>query len=207
MRTVLSVAGFVAVLVYPGVVYYALTRLGARELAWLLLPALLAGVLARLPRARGERYWDALKVPAAMALLIALTALLDDHRFLLATPVLVNAILLAGFAGSLRTRTPLVERFARMQVADLSQEEVEYCRQVTLVWSAFFVVNGSAAALLALTAPLSWWALYTGLLAYVLIGLIGATEYVVRKYRFGRYGSTPIDRALRAILPRRHVNG
>jgi hypothetical protein len=29
----------------------------------------------------------------------------------------------------------------------------------------------------------------------------------VRKYRFGRYGNTPIDRALRAVLPARHVNG
>lgn len=207
MRTVLSVAAFVAVLIYPAVVYYALTRLNARELAWLLLPVLLAGVLARLPRARSARYWDALKVPAVMALLIALTALLNDHRFLLATPVLANAILLAGFAGSLRTKMPLVERFARMQVADLSHDEVEYCRQVTWVWSLFFVLNGSTAALLALAAPLSWWALYTGLIAYLLIGLIGATEYVVRKYRFGRYGTTPIDRALRAVLPRRHVNG
>jgi uncharacterized membrane protein len=207
MRTVLSVAAFVAVLIYPAVVYYALTRLNARELAWLLLPVLLAGVLARLPRERGARYWDALKVPAAMALLIALTALLNDHRFLLVTPVLVNAILLAGFAGSLRTKTPLVERFARLQVADLSPDEVEYCRQVTWVWSLFFVLNGGTAALLALTAPLSWWAIYTGLLAYLLIGLIGGTEYVVRKYRFGRYGNTPIDRALRAVLPARHVNG
>jgi uncharacterized membrane protein len=207
MRTVLSVAAFILVLVYPGIVYYALTELGARELSWLLLPVLAVAVLSRLPRERNARIWDALKVPAAMALLIALTAVFDDHRFLLVTPVLVNAILLAGFAGSLRTRTPLVERFARMQVADLSGEEVEYCRQVTLMWSAFFVLNGSTAALLALWAPLSWWALYTGLLAYLLVGMIGASEYVVRKYRFGRYGTTPLDRGLRVLLQRRPVRG
>ena len=181
--------------------------MGARELAWVLLPVLLTAALARLPRERRARSLQALATPAAMAVLIALTALLDDRRFLLAMPVLVNAILLVGFAGSLFSETTLIERFARMQVDDLTREEVEYCRHVTGTWSVFFVVNGSIAALLALFAPLSWWALYTGLLAYVLIGVLGASEYVIRKYRFGRYGTTPIDRLLRAVLQRRHVNG
>lgn len=207
MRTALGIAAFALVLAYPAVVYYGLTRMAARELAWLLLPALAAAVLARLPRDRGAEVWRALKAPAAMALLIALSALFDDHRFLLATPVLVNLILLAGFAGSLRSEMPLVERFARLQVDDLTPAEVAYCRGVTLTWSVFFALNGAAAALLALAAPLSWWALYSGLLAYVLVGLLGASEYVIRKYRFGRYGATPIDRVLRAVLPQRHVNG
>lgn len=207
MRTVLGIATFAVALLYPAIVYYALTRMGARELSWLLLPVLAAAVLARLPRERRARSLHALAAPAAMAVLIALTALLDDRRFLLAVPVLINLILLVGFAGSLYGEMPLVERFARMQVDDLSRQEVEYCRQVTRTWSAFFVVNGSIAALLALLAPLTWWALYTGLLAYVLIGLLGASEYVIRKYRFGRYGTTPIDRVLRALLTRRHANG
>ena len=207
MRTVLGIAAFVVALLYPGIVYFALTRMDARELAWLLLPVVLLAALSRLPRERRARSLQALATPAAMALLIALTALLDDRRFLLVMPVLVNAILFAGFAGSLLGETPLVERFARMQVDDLSPAEVEYCRHVTWTWSAFFVVNGGIAALLAWLAPLSWWALYTGFLSYVLIGLLGATEYVIRKYRFGRYGATPIDRVLRTILERRHVNG
>jgi uncharacterized membrane protein len=207
MRTALGIAAFAVALLYPAIVYFALTRMGAREVAWLLVPALAAATVARLPRERRQRSLRALATPAAMALLIALTALLDDDRFLLAMPVLVNAILLAGFAGSLLGQMPLVERFARTQVDDLTAEEVGYCRAVTWSWSAFFVLNGGIAALLALLAPLSWWALYTGLLSYLLIGLMGATEYVIRKYRFGRYGRTPIDRVLRAVLPRGHANG
>jgi uncharacterized membrane protein len=207
MRTALGIAAFALALLYPAIVYYALTRMGARELAFVLLPVLVAVALTRLPSERRARSLQALAVPAAMAALIALTALLDDSRFLLAMPVLVSLILLAGFAGSLLGEMPLVERFARMQVDDLSREEVEYCRQVTITWCVFFVCNGAVAGLLALFAPLSWWALYTGLLAYVLIGLLGATEYVIRKYRFGRYGTTPLDRVLRALLQRRQVNG
>ena len=67
------------------------------------------------------------------------------------------------------------------------------------------MLNGGVAAVLALAAPLSVWALYTGLIAYLLIGLLGATEYVIRKRRFGRFGKHPLDRALQALLARRTV--
>lgn len=198
VRVALSIAMATLTVLYPLAVYYGLTRLGTRSVAALLsvvvmLGALLKwGQLIRAPR-------EGLGVAAALGAL-ALGGLLDDHRFVLATPVLINAGLLITFAGSLRTDTPLIERFARMQVSDLSAEELRYCRSVTVVWSAFFAVNGLIAALLALLAPLAWWALYNGLIAYLLIGAIGAVEYAVRKRRFGRFGANPLDRALRALL-------
>ena len=207
MRTALGVAGFVLVLAYPAAVYYGLTQLAPRQLAFVLVPLLVVGALARIPKERGQAVRDGLKLPAVMALLLTLTALFDDRRFLLATPVLINAVLLAGFAGSLRTARPIVERFARMQVDDLSPAEIDYCRTVTKVWSLFFVVNGAVAAMLALLAPLSWWALYTGIVAYVLMGLLGASEYVIRKYRFGRFSGHLLDRALQSVMPQRRVNG
>ena len=141
-----------------------------------------------------------------MAVLLALTAILNDHRFLLATPVLINLGLLIAFAGSLHTDRPLVERFARLQVDDLSAAEVRYCRRVTIVWSLFFVLNGATAGLLAVAAPLSWWALYTGLIAYLLIGVVAASEYVIRKHNFGRYNGSPVDRLLRMVLPQRSAS-
>lgn len=207
MRTVLSSLVFVLLLAYPAAVYYGLTRLGARQLALWLVPLLLVTALARMPRERTAQWREALKAPAVMAVLLSLTAFFNDHRFLLATPVLINLVLLVGFAGSLRTPIPLVERFARMQVDDLSPAEIAYCRKVTQIWSAFFVVNGSTAGLLALTAPVSWWAFYTGIVAYVLMGLLGGSEYVVRKYRFGRFGQNPLDRLLQNLLPERRAVG
>ena len=59
--------------------------------------------------------------------------------------MLINLVLLVGFAGSLRDGTPLVERFARMQVDDLSPAEIDYCRKVTRSGASFFVLNGSIA--------------------------------------------------------------
>jgi uncharacterized membrane protein len=112
--------------------------------------------------------------------------LLDDRRFLLSTPVLVNATLLLGFGTSLLGgRTPVVERFARMTHKNMSPERVLHCRSVTRVWCLFFLINGLASLGLALFAPLSTWALYTGVISYVLMGALFAGEYAIRKVRFG----------------------
>jgi uncharacterized membrane protein len=125
---------------------------------------------------------------------------LDDGRLMLLYPTAVNVVLLGHFAWTLRTPVPMVERFARMQVPDLRPDEIRYCRTVTWVWVTFFAANGATAAALALLAPRSWWAFYTGALSYGLVGVLFAAEYVVRKARFGRFGRHPIDRALARAL-------
>lgn len=111
---------------------------------------------------------------------------LGDRRFLLAGPVLVNGVLLLRFGGSLfGGRMPTVERFARAHLKDLSPERVSYCRAVTNVWCAFFLLNGCISLGLALYGSLAAWGVYTGALAYVAMGLLFAGEYVVRRIRFG----------------------
>jgi len=189
------------VVLYPALVYLILTHYDGRAgLLWLLAVATALAVVRLRSAPSGERL-RALGPAAALAALTAVGFALDDSRFVLALPVLINAALLIAFGSTLRGGTPLVERFARMQVEDLSPKEVRYCRSVTVLWSGFFVVNGLSAGLLAWLAPVSWWALYTGVIAYVLVGLLGAGEYVVRKYRFGRFGRGLHDRVLAAILP------
>jgi uncharacterized membrane protein len=129
-----------------------------------------------------------------------LSAVVDEPRLLLAMPTLVNLGMLAVFAASLRD-TPMAERFARLQVPDLPPAEQAYCRSVTVVWCAFFALNGAVAATLAVWAPLAWWTLYTGALAYALMGALFAIEYITRLYRFRRFGRGPLDRTLAYLLP------
>ncbi len=43
------------------------------------------------------------------------------------------------------------------------------------------VLLAAVAAALALWAPLAWWTLYTGLIAYLLMGLLFAGEWLVRQ--------------------------
>jgi uncharacterized membrane protein len=58
---------------------------------------------------------------------------------------------------------------------------VRYTRKVTQVWAGFFLANGLFTVSLIVYAPLSWWALYTGLISYALIGLLFAVEWLVRQ--------------------------
>jgi len=202
MRAFLAVLGTIFAVAYPAAVYFGLTHFGTRQVTLLLASLIAAGALLKLPSAGRAHALAALKVPALLLPLFALSFVLDDARFLFAMPVLINVILLASFARSLHTELPIVERFARLQVRDLSDAEVRYCRTVTEVWCVFFAANGLTALLLAWLAPLGWWASYTGGIAYVLIGVIGATEYLIRKSRFGRFGTGPLDRMLQSVLPR-----
>jgi uncharacterized membrane protein len=149
--------------------------------------------------------WLGFVTSLGLGLVIGATLLLDEQRYLFAVPVLINLSLLWAFASSLFEPRSLVERFARLQVADLSAEEVAYCRSVTIGWCVFFVFNGSTSALLAWAAPLSWWTLYTGIIAYVLVGVVATTEFTLRKYRFRRYGHGLLDRCYRVVFPPRSV--
>ena len=58
------------------------------------------------------------------------------------------------------------------------------------------------AAALGLLGELHAWTVYNGLLTYIAMGGFFAGEYSVRKYRFGRYNSHPLDRLLRWCFER-----
>ena len=63
----------------------------------------------------------------------------------------------------------------------LTDRAVRYTRRVTQLWCLFFIANALIISLLALYAPLAWWTLYTGLIAYLLMGLLFAGEWLVRQ--------------------------
>jgi uncharacterized membrane protein len=75
----------------------------------------------------------------------------------------------------------MIERFARLSEPELSPAGVRYTRHVTQVWCAFFVVNGAIAAYTAAFASREAWALYNGLIAYVLMGVLFGGERLVRR--------------------------
>lgn len=200
MRTLLAVLKVLAVLVYPLAVYAGLTRFGARGIGVVIAIFVLPSAVLKLAKAEPAERWAVLKMPLAILALIGAAAALDDPRFVFALPVLINTVLLWSFGRSL-SETPMVERFARMQEDTLSDAQVGYCRTVTLVWCVFFALNAMVTALLAWWGDARWWALHTGLLAYVAIGTLAAIEYVVRKSRFRDYGTGLHDRFLARIFP------
>jgi uncharacterized membrane protein len=207
-----AIVSTVVVVTYPAALYFGLGRWRPRTLGLILLALLLLGLSSRLTaRVRGlsagdrrvflERdLWPVLRVPLSVAGLIGLAAALDDSRFLLILPVLVNVLLLVQFAATLRAPVSLVERFARLQEPELPPGGPLYCRRVTAVWCVFFILNGSVAGILALRGPVAWWALYTGAIAYGLMGLLFTLEFIARKAIFRQFGDTLPDRVLAVVL-------
>jgi uncharacterized membrane protein len=184
MRILLGVLSAVLTIAYPLAVYFGLSRFSVRAVSLLLLCLALPMIALRLQGKKREHLTAILPVPLSVIALIALSAILEDQRFMLALPVLISAALLVTFGASLKSGMPMIERFARMQDPELPPDHAAHCRQVTWVWCGFFVVNGAIASLLAIRGPLEWWTLYSGLIAYVLMGALFAAEYIVRKIRF-----------------------
>jgi peptidoglycan-N-acetylglucosamine deacetylase len=198
-----SLLSLVFTVAYPLLVAGSLAFLGARSAALVLLGVHLLARLRTLRRDL-EKARGLVLLAALVGVLLLLGAILDDPRYLLAYPSLVNAALLVHFAWSLRT-VPVAERFARLEAKDPGQLDataLRYCRRVTIVWCAFFVLNGGIATALAIWAPRAVWAAYTGGISYLLVGLLFASEYVVRRSRFGRFGPGPVDRVLARLLAR-----
>ncbi|MBJ7550334.1 hypothetical protein [Marinomonas ostreistagni] len=96
-------------------------------------------------------------------------------------PVLVNLSLFCLFTGSLFTQQSIVERLARIQEPNLPPSGVRYTRNVTKVWSVFFILNGTIALGTALWASMEVWTFYNGFLAYLLIATLAGSEWLIRK--------------------------
>ena len=144
--------------------------------------------------------------PLALPPLVAVAALvmaavLDARGWVLAVPVAINALLLLAFGFTLRRGSvPMIERFARLQTEALNPAQQAWCRTWTGIWCAFFLSNGAIALALALAAPLAWWALYNGLIAYGLMGLLFSGEWLLRRRRFGTRATATAPAASAALV-------
>ncbi len=195
----------VALVAYPMFVYWAFNRWEPRFAALTLLAVLAPVALVRVRKLVGDVDRSAVKalaiVPVVAFVAFALGALLDSAGFVLGAPVAINGVLLVAFGSTLRAGSrPMIERFARLAVSDLSQAELRWCRRWTVVWCTFFALNAAAAGVLAAAAPLSWWTLYNGLIAYILMGVLFAAEYIPRKIKFGRWSDSLLDRTLSRLV-------
>jgi uncharacterized membrane protein len=141
---------------------------------------LLLAALARLGAVKADKsvgWWVGGTLILAIAAVWA-NALLPLKLY----PVFVNAALLGLFAYSLVVPPSMVERLARVGEPDLPPDAVGYTRQVTRIWCVFFALNGAIALWTALRASHAVWSLYNGVIAYILMGLLFAGEYCVRRH-------------------------
>lgn len=168
-------------LAYPLIIFFGLQWFEPRFVALLLGTAL----LLRRRRAATQLLSGLTRIDLAVLLalltLAAVTAATNSETLLRLYPAAMNLGMLLLFGLSLKYPPSMVERFARLREPELPPSGVYYTRRVTQVWCAFFIANGAIAAYTALHTSREIWALYNGLIAYLLMGTLFAGEWLIRR--------------------------
>lgn len=163
-------------LVYPLAVYFGLRHFDARTLVLLLVTVAGLRLISEKNTAINQRLWIPL-----LALLVFWILLSNSDTALKLYPLVLNVSFFTMFAWSLKHPPTVVERMARLRRPDLPPHARAYTTSVTKVWCMFFLLNGAISLATALWASDALWALYNGLIAYGLIGLLFAGEWLVRQ--------------------------
>ena len=191
-------AGMLAAVLYPLGLERALEAFGVRPVAAALL---VPGVASLWVWQRWGRFRRASLAPHLLLLALPAAAAASGRiAFLHAVPALIQLLIAAFFALSLRDGSSILERAAQTIHPYAPDFIGPYCRKATLVFAALFAAQGLAIAGLALDPPVRW-ALSAGLLAWGPVTLASVVEWAIRKTWFRYYGDGPIDRQLRRLWP------
>jgi uncharacterized membrane protein len=175
MRLIINTAIGLLTTLYPFAVYFGTQYLPPWKIASVLM--VLLGL--RLIASYSIKHWSyPLLIVGIMYFGVAIWS--NQLLTLRFYPVIANAAMLLLFAWSLYSPPSLIERIARIQHPNLPPEGVIYTRRVTQIWCGFFSINGSIALATALWSSMETWSLYNGLIAYILMGILFAAEYLIR---------------------------
>ena len=177
----MRVLHWVAVLLFmlaPPVIYFTQERIEPRYFALGLVVLFSIRVLPALTQKNDSSVFVIWSV--TMLLVLTTIALSDSTTLLLLYPAVMNVGFLVLFLYSLIIPPTVIERIARMQEPDLPESGVLYTRKVTVIWCVFFVLNGMIAGWTVLTGNRALWAVYNGLIAYLLMGVLMISEYLIR---------------------------
>lgn len=181
----------------PFIIYFGIKYFGIRYLLFGLLFLYLLRSAHSLKAGMKKKQVFVLVIIAAI---FGLAIILNRASLALYTPALINLGLLLSFGSTLFVGPPIIEIFARKHVKSLSEKEVKYCRNVTILWSAFFIINGSISLVISTTENVDYWIIYNGFISYIMIGLIFFMEMTYRYYRFRNYGDSFIDSFYKRIF-------
>lgn len=174
-RTLRVVLGLFFVL-YPFLIYFGLQRFSSLQISIVL--CLLVAF-----RFFIDRRLTGFVIIGVVASLIVLLVTLGfrNEIGLFIYPLLVNLGFFSVFMISYFYPPTVIERFARLKYdGDFPERSIAYMRAVTLVWCAFFVIN-SAMIVISFDISREFWVLYTGFISYLLIAILFAVEYMVRR--------------------------
>ncbi len=180
MKAFCTAISFIVFIIYPFLIYFGVAHLEPKVIAAILILFLFLRIVA-LKSSDGSKLQQAFPILGTIGACYILVILSNSQKILLLQPVFINLVFLFIFGITLYRPPSIIERYARLRKSDLPPIAINYCRKVTVVWCIFFVINGSIAFLLAAAGSLSFWAVYTGFVSYILIGLLMGIEFCYRK--------------------------
>ena len=184
----------VAVL-YPGLIFYfqVIRKAPLRQFSLFVMAFALLAFIAITAQKKGKAKTEGKTkgIPLVWNFLLffglgALCLIINSELILQLYPLLMNVLLLAAFGSTLFFPPNMIFRFATLQdksiKGSLNEKRVKaYCRKVTLIWCVFFIFNGSIAAYTIFFGSTLLWSVYNGVISYILIGILFAGEFIVRK--------------------------
>ena len=196
--------GVILGLAYP---FLVLAALQWWEPRWIAVGVATAFVLRGVLRG-GLPPLESLKPLVPPVLLVATviggTIVWNDERVLLFLPVAINVALLLAFGRTVFGGGPsMIESFARLQDPHLTPAQIAHCRLFTILWCFGFALSAWISGVLAWNGQVWAWTWFTGFGAYLGMGLLFAAEFLVRAWRFGRYGGSAFEPLLRRFFPSR----
>jgi len=200
MKKLLGVISALFIVASPWVLYWTLSQHRIGVAAATLIGWVIVRTLPIVLSARREQRIAALQLPAIALGFAVVGWIADDATFLLILPSATQAAFGIAFLRSL-SGVPLIEHFARMVKPELGAGELAHCRRWTRIWGGYLLVLAALGLALARWASLAVWTVYVGVVTYVLVGVLFAIEYVIRKIRFRDYGRNPLDWLLGKLFP------
>ena len=169
LKTFLKFLSIIITVLYPFLIYYLLSNISSFHVISLIL--LLVVVI------------NFLKIKSIIILFIGLILTLflsftNNEIFLKIYPVCMNLIVSLAFLGSL-LKTPLITLFAQKLKYEITDDDLSYTRKATIAWGVFMFLIMILSLITVFMSDFTW-ALFNGLIAYILIGLMFIIEYIVR---------------------------
>jgi uncharacterized membrane protein len=180
MYNLVKVAIVIFLLLYPILIYFGLNYFSPSQLGIFFLVLFAIRSLFTRTKSASAR-WQIILTVTIGGTLAALTWIYNSEEYLLWYPVGLNITFFIIFASSLIFPPSVIERIARAFHKEFPESAVVYTRNVTIVWTSFFIINTFVSGWTVLHGDMEIWTLYNGLISYFIVALLLGAELIVRK--------------------------
>ncbi|HJM83169.1 MAG TPA: hypothetical protein QF720_06210 [Nitrospinota bacterium] len=168
----------------PFIVYYLFVDFGYHT-AFLTMVVLM--LVSRVPfLIRDSRLWITVFTNVTIIGAYIIIGLIFPHILIVKLlPAFINLVLFVIFSYSIIFPPSVIETIASaMHEKKFNQHQIDYAIKVTKVWSVFFLLDMLAIVYIAFYRTMFDWAVFTGGINYIMLGILFFGEILYRKFYF-----------------------